>query len=98
MLERKLLGRRPQRFTRYAGKRAPRPSRPKLSTARVIDNFEVERLREEDAAKEEEKRQREAAEAVRGKAKAAGRGRGASGRTGRRGGAATDGKKVQLQS
>ena len=32
------------------------PNRSKLSAARVIDNLEVDRLREKDAAKEEEKR------------------------------------------
>ena len=33
---------------------------------RVIDNLEQDRLREEDVAKEEERRQREAARAARG--------------------------------
>lgn len=38
----------------YSGKRALKPTRSKL-TARVIDNLEVDRLREADAAKEEER-------------------------------------------
>ena len=41
----------------HASKQAPRPNPSKSSAARVIDNLEVDRLREEDAAKEEEKRQ-----------------------------------------
>ena len=32
---------------RYAGKWKPRPSWCKISAARVVDNFEVNRLREE---------------------------------------------------
>ena len=40
----------------HARKQTPRPNRSKSSAARVIDNL-VDRLREEDAAKEEEKRQ-----------------------------------------
>ena len=54
-------------------------AKPKISTA--IDNLEVDRLREEDAAKEEEEG-RGAAKAVQGKAKETGRGRGASGKMG----------------
>ena len=49
--------------------------------------MEGDRLREEDAAKKEGKRQREAAKAVR-RAWGASGGQGASGRMGRRGGAA----------
>ena len=37
-----------------------------MSTVRVIDNSATDRLREEDATKEEEKRQKEAARAARG--------------------------------
>ena len=41
----------------HASNQTPRPNRSKSSAVRVIDNLEVDRLREEDAAKEEEKRQ-----------------------------------------
>ena len=53
---------------KYDGKRTPRLIRYKISTARVIGDFKlgVDRLSGEDAAKEEEKRQREAAGASRG--------------------------------
>ena len=37
-----------------------------MEDLRIIDNLEHDRLREEDVAKEEEKRQREAARATRG--------------------------------
>ena len=37
-----------------------------MEDLRVIDNLEQDRLREEDVAKEEEKRQRDAAKAARG--------------------------------
>ena len=40
---------------KYAGKRAPRANRAKLSEARVVDNVEVGRLQKDDTAKEEEK-------------------------------------------
>ena len=82
---------------KYTGKKVPRPNRSKISTARVIDNLEVGRLREEDATEKEEKRQREAAKAARG-ARGTGRGRGTSGRMGRRGGVAIGAaEKVCLQ-
>ena len=61
---------------------------------RVIDNLEVDRLREEDAAKEEGKRQRKATKAVRGKVKETWSGRGSGDRMGRRGGAAIGSIKV----
>ena len=57
----------------YAGKQAPRPNRSKMSTVRVIDNSAIDRPREEDATKEEEKRQREAVKAAKG-VRGAGRG------------------------
>ena len=59
--------------------REPRLNRSKLSTASAIDKSEVDRLREEDTAKEE-KRQREAAKAAIGKSRETriGRGPGAS--------------------
>ena len=83
---------------KYAGKQAPRPNRPKISTAlRVINKLAVDRPREDDAAKEGEKRQREAAKAARG-AMGAGRGQGARGRMGRRGGAAIGAENVCLQT
>ena len=37
-----------------------------MECSRVIDNLEVDRLRKEDAAKEKEKRQRDAARAAKG--------------------------------
>ena len=43
---------------KYAGKRAPRTNRAKLSEAWVVDNVEVGRLQKEDTAKEEEKLQK----------------------------------------
>ena len=66
---------------KHAGKQAPRPGRSKMSTVRVIDNSATDRPREEDATKEEEKRQKEAARAARGM-REAGRGRGTSGSMG----------------
>lgn len=35
----------------YAGQQAPRPNRPEVPMARVTDNLEADRLREEDLAK-----------------------------------------------
>ena len=58
---------------KYAGKQAPRSNRSKMSTVRVIDNSAIDRLRDEDATKEEENRKREAAKAARG-VRGAGRG------------------------
>ena len=58
---------------KYASKQAPRPNRSKMSTVRVIDTSAIDRPREEDATKEEEKRQREAVKAAKG-VRGAGRG------------------------
>ena len=57
---------------RYAGKRAPRANRTKLSGARVVDNREVVRLQMEEEAKEEEKLRNGQAKAVRAQAKVTG--------------------------
>ena len=53
-------------FRKHSGRRAPRPNRYKVSAARVVNNLEVHRPREEGAAGEEEGRQGEAAKAPRG--------------------------------
>ena len=55
---------------KYAGKRAPRANRAKLSEARVVDNVEVGRLQKEGTAKEEEKLRKAQAKATRAQAKA----------------------------
>ena len=75
---------------KYAGNRAPRANRAKLSDARVADNVEVGRLQKEDTAKEEEKLRKAQAKATRAQAKAnkasregSGQGSGRGGRGGR---------------
>ena len=55
---------------KYAGKRAPRANRAKLSEARVVDNVEVGQLQKEDTAKEDEKLQKAQAKTTRAQAKA----------------------------
>ena len=50
----------------HAVKQTSKPNRSKSSAARVINNLEEDRLREENIAKEEGKRQREAARAANG--------------------------------
>ena len=74
---------------KYAGKRAPRTNRSKLSEAWLVDNVEVGQLQKEDIAKEKEKLRKAQAKATRAQAKAnkasqegAGHGSGRGGRGG----------------
>ena len=57
---------------RYAGKRAPRANRTKLSGAWVVDNMEVVRLQKEEEAKEEQKLKKGQEKAARAQAKVTG--------------------------
>ena len=54
-------------FKEHAVKQTSKPNRSKPSAARVINNLEEDRLREEYVAKEKGKRQREAARAAKGR-------------------------------
>ena len=56
-LEHKFLGIEDTYIHRkYSGRRVPKLTRYKISTARVINNLEMERPREEDAAGEEKEK------------------------------------------